>query len=175
MNTLASKPDGGETTQPQAEVAPLTALPLKAVASGGSKQTARKLWLMKKTVLLIDVDATTREARSKVMRTMGVTVHCAASVTGARQKLESGAYNLVLVNLGSDVEGAKSLVEEIRARNSRQLVAFLVGSPLFVAMSLDAQPSLEVRAPRIATALKPEPQSASAFDFGQRIRDAEAQ
>lgn len=141
-----------------------------------SKQPANRFGLMKKTVLLIDVDSVSREARSKVMRTLGVTVHCAATVSGARLKLESGSYNLVLVDLGSDVEGAKSLVQEIRARNSRQLVAFLVGSPLFVATSLDGAPdgSSKGRASRTEPARKADPQKASSgFDFAQRIRDAE--
>lgn len=143
----------------------------------GSKQPDNKFWLTKKTVLLIDVDSVTREARSKVMRTLGVTVHCAASVSGARQKLESGSYNLVLLDLGSDTEGAKSLAEEIRAKNSRQLVAFLVGSPLFVATSLDGEAvaSPRVRTPRTEPAHKPDPVASSDFDFGQKVRDAEGQ
>lgn len=149
---------------------------------GGSKQPANKFWLMNKTVLLIDVDSVTREARSKVMRKLGVTVHCAASVAAAQQKLDSGTYNLVLVDLGSDVEGAKALVEEIRGKNSRQLVAFLVGSPLFVATSLDGQPGVAPKAhapqthvPQTAPVPKaPDPPRSNVFDFGQKIRDAEA-
>lgn len=142
----------------------------------GSRPTSRNLSLMKKTVLLIDVDVTTRDARSKVMRTLGVTVHCAASATGARQKLESGSYDLVLVDLGSDLEGARSLAEEIRSKNSRQLVAFLVGSPLFVATSLgDKIASLPKPLPlQNEPAKKPKAPASPAFDFGQKIRDAEA-
>lgn len=140
-----------------------------------SKPPANKFWLMKKTVLLIDVDSVTREARSRVMRTLGVTVHCVASVNAARQKLESGSYNLVLVDLGSDVEGAKSLAQEIRARNARQLVAFLVGSPLFVATSLDGKTDspLRERASRTEPEKKADAPAPSVFDFGQKIRDAE--
>lgn len=153
MNRNGSRPRPGDSTR----------------KPDGSRPTMRNLWLMKKTVLLIDVDATTRDARSKVMRTLGVTVHCAASATGARQKLESGSYNLVLVDLGSDVEGAKSFVEEIRSKNSRQLVAFLVGSPLFVATSL----ADTIGSVPIEPAKKPEAPASPAFDFGQKIRDAE--
>lgn len=140
-----------------------------------SKHVSRNLWLMKKTVLLIDVDSTTRESRSKVMRTLGVTVHCAATVAGARQKLESGSYNLILLDLGSDVEGAKSFAEEVRAKNSRQLVAFLVGTPLFVATSLDGKVATKPTpiAPRAERA--PKPAVPAAFDFAQKIRDAESE
>jgi CheY-like chemotaxis protein len=143
---------------------------------GSPKQPANKFWLMKKTVLLIDVDSATREARSKVMRTLGVTVHCAATLSGARQKLESGSYNMVLVDLGSDIEGAKSLAEEIRAKNSRQLVAFLVGSPRFVATSLDGATvaSPKLLAPRAEPPRKADSVTSSDFDFGQKVRDAEA-
>lgn len=149
---------------------------MKSAMPASSRGTSRTLWLMKKAVLLIDVDSATRESRSKVMRTLGVTVHCAGSVTGARQKLESGSYDLVLVDLGSDVEGAKSLAEEIRSKNSRQLVAFLVGSPLFVATSLgDKTGSVPKPVPlQNEPVKKPEAPVSSAFDFGQKIRDAEA-
>lgn len=149
---------------------------MKSAMPVSSRGTSRNLWLMKKTVLLIDVDSRTRDSRSKIMRTLGVTVHCAGSVTGARQKLESGSYNLVLVDLGSDVEGAKSLVEEIRSKNSGQLVAFLVGSPLFVAASLGdkAGSALKPVPLRNEPVKKPEAPVPAAFDFGQKIRDAQA-
>lgn len=149
---------------------------MKSVLPGDSRPTFRKLWLMKKTVLLIDADSTTRESRSKVMRTLGVTVHCAGTVTSARQKMESGVYNLVLVDPGSDLEGAESLVEEIRAKNSRQLVAFLVGSPLFVATSLGGKTrSVPTPLPLRSEPLQKRQAPVSrVFDFGQEIRNAES-
>lgn len=176
MNSVQSQVRAGDAVKPKEEPAQVKAEPTTPVLSGGSTQSTRSLWLMKKTVLLVDVDSITREARSKVMRALGVTVHCAATVTGAKQKLESGSYNLVLLDLGSDVEGAKALAQEIRAKNPRQLVAFLVGSPLFVATSLDGN------AITASKTVPPRPQSvrkansaARAFDFGQKIRDAEAE
>jgi CheY-like chemotaxis protein len=176
MTNIPAEAGGDETRKTQSDDARLESHPARPVNSGGSKHVARNLWLMKKTVLLIDVDSTSREARSKVMRALGVTVHCAATVTGARQKLESGSYNLILVDLGSEVEAAKAFVEEIRTKNPRQLVAFLVGSPLFVATSLDGQPVAQpkARAPRTEPVHKADPPASSVFDFGQKIRDAEA-
>jgi CheY-like chemotaxis protein len=130
---------------------------------------------MKKSVLLVDVDSATRDTRSKVMRMLGVTVHCAATVATAWQKLEAGSYNLVLVDIGSDVERARAFVEEVRARNPRQLVAFLVGSPLFVAASLDGSHAVPLKLvpPRtrpVQNADSPAPLSS----LGQKIREAEA-
>ncbi len=174
MKSFSSNPDAADTTTAPTEATRPTNIRVKPFSTDGSKQTARKLWLMKKTVLLIDFDPGTREARSKVMRGMGVTVHCAASMTGARQKLEAGSYDLVLLDLGPDVEAAKSLAQEVKARNSRQLVAFLVGRPLYVSMTLDGSPvASKVRAPRVATVHKSEAPAASVFDFGQKIREAE--
>lgn len=160
----------------QDEAAHVKAQPANRVVSPGSAHTSRSLWLMKKTVLLVDVDSATRDTRSKVMRMLGVTVHCAATVTTARQKLEIGSYNLVLVDLGSDVERARAFVNEIRAKNPRQLVAFLVGSPLFVATSLDRRPAVSLKLVPPRTAPAPNADSPSpASNFGQKIREAEAE
>lgn len=133
--------------------------------------------LLKKVVLLVDVNPQTRESRAKVMRTLGVTVHCASSARGARSKMDSGAYNLILVDLGADSEAAEALVQEIRLKHPRQLVAFLVGSPLFVAKSLRNK---GVSRSRVAPSIVPSPVSKAMtnvehFDFGQKIKDAEAE
>ncbi len=133
--------------------------------------------LSKKVVLLVDVNARTRDSRAKVMRTLGVTVHCASSAGAARSKMDSGAYNLILVDLGADHDAAEALVAEIRLKDPRQLVAFLVGSPLFVAKSLGNTGVSRSRvAPSIvaAPALKA-PMNDKPFDFGQKIKDAEAE
>ncbi len=132
--------------------------------------------LAKKLVLLVDVNAETRDSRAKAMRTLGVTVHCASSAGGARSKLDSGAYNLILVDLGADKDAAEALVQGIRLKDPRQLVAFLVGSPLFVAKSLRNK---GVSPSRVAS-IVPSPVSKvmtddKTFDFGQRIKDAEAE
>ena len=114
------------------------------------------------------------------MRTLGVTVHCASDAASAQVRMESGAYNLILVDLGRDRRGAESLVEAIKLKSPRQLVAFLVGSPLFVATSLAGKSE---RSPRVAPPLRPIPvvntpvvnTPVNTFDFGQRIKEAEAE
>ncbi len=108
--------------------------PQESDGNGSAPPLAQLQW-SRKTVLLVDVHSRTRESRSKIMRTLGVTVHCASSAGSARSRLEAGTYNLVLIDLGTDRAGAESLVQEIKLKNPRQLIAFLVGSPLFVATS----------------------------------------
>jgi hypothetical protein len=90
----------------------------------------------KKTVLLVDSNLRSRHSRAKMMRTKGVHVDCVGSAEAARVRLSAEKYNLILVDLGSDTEIAESLVREIKGKNSRQLVGFLVGSPLFIVKSL---------------------------------------
>jgi CheY-like chemotaxis protein len=143
----------------------------------GGMQQLSSVSLLKKVVLLIDVNSETRESRAKVMRTLGVTVHSASSARTARSKLGSGAYDLVLVDLGADNEGAEALVQEIRQGKPRQLVAFLVGSPLFVSSSLTGKRSPKLRTIRVTPpAVVPKTiASGKRFDFGQKVKDAEAE
>ena len=132
--------------------------------------------MLKKLVLLMDVDSETRESRAKAMRNLGVTVHCASTARGARVKLEANAYDLILVDFGADSESADAWVRQIRENNPRQLVAFLVGSPMFVATSRDGKLARSASA-RKATRPGTVPKATSprrAFDFGQQIKDAEA-
>jgi CheY-like chemotaxis protein len=131
----------------------------------------------KKTVLLVDSNSQTRESRAKVLRTLGATVHCASSPGVARMRFDSGSYNLVLVDLGVDVGGAERLAEELRSKKPRQLLAFLVGRPLFVATSLKHNNIPSRRLPRSSAgaALVQAPKPGAGVDFGQRVRDAEAE
>jgi CheY-like chemotaxis protein len=148
----------------------------------------------KKTVLLVDVNPRTRDSRAKIMRSLGVTVHCAATARTARSRCESESYNLVLVDLGPDVADAERLVEDIKSSKPRQLVGFLVGSPLFVASSLkpghtkpvtpgNAKPGAVLKASNTKPeAARPGPSkgstsspAADSRDFAQRVKDAEAE
>lgn len=132
----------------------------------------------KKTVLLVDLNPRTRDSRAKVMRELGATVHCAPSTLAARAQLDLGAYSLVLLDFGRDVAGAEQLAHDIRAKNPRQLVAFLVGSPLFVATTLTAKPASRPTPPAPAAAVsvrKANTRASASSDFGQQIRDAEAE
>ena len=160
-----------QSVQDPSQLLRLKAGAISAPASTGSSPSG-------KTILLVDSNLRSRESRAKVLRTKGVHVDSVATADAARVRLAAATYNLVLVDLGRDVESAKSLVNEIRANNSRQLVGFLVGSPLFIATSLSASNSRLYRAPAVAAAastVKPNTPALSATDFGQKIRDAEAQ
>lgn len=143
-------------------------------------------------MLLVDVNSQSRDSRARELERLGVTVHCAAGAADCREKLQTCLYNLVLVDLGRDSKGAETLVHDIKLNYPRQLVAFLVGSPLFVATSLTGQQPRRARVHpvRTPTALVspddvPQPGAASAtptaaapaknFDFGQRIKEAEAE
>lgn len=155
--------------QPQTAV-PGEYPPAKAEAPVHSRASEGK----QKTILLVDSNLRSRESRAKVMRNKGVMVDCVASADAARVRLTVEKYNLILVDLGRDVDGAEALVQEIRTKNSRQLVGFLVGSPLFVASSLSGSNSRPRRTTAPAPAAKPSTPAVPGIDFGQKIRDAEA-
>ncbi len=141
-------------------------LPQPAAANGGST------WAQK-SVLLVDANRQTRQSRAKIMRTMGVRVECVANADTARAKLAAEKYNLILVDLGHDVTGAESLVGEIRSRNSRQLVGFLVGSPLFVSQSLNGKPSRPMPLSVVPTGARVAEVKGAASEFGQKTGNAE--
>ena len=150
-----------------------TGAPVASSASAAAQEWGKKA----KTVLLVDSNLRSRESRARMMRTKGVHVDCAASADAARVRLGAEKYNLILVDLGRDTEIAESLVQEIRSKNSRQLVGFLVGSPLFIAKSLSGANPRPRRAPPLPVAALAEAPSEPAkaeIDFGQRIRDVEA-
>ena len=169
---------GNDTVQQPPKAAAGEPQVAKTGAPTGLSATAAALEWRKKTVLLVDSNLRSREARAKVMRTKGVLVDCAASADVARVRLAAEKYNLILVDLGRDTGVAESLVQEIRSKNSRQLVGFLVGSPLFVAQSLSGAGSRPRRAAApaiVATTESPSEPAVADVDFGQRIRDAEAE
>lgn len=128
-----------------------------------------------KSVLLLDSNLRSRESRAKIMRHKGVRVDTVATPDAARVRLAAEKYNLVLVDCGRDPGTAESLVQEIKAKNSRQLVGFLVGSPLFISKTSSGGTSHRQQGPAIVARpqkLAPAPEARS---FGQRIRDAEAE
>jgi CheY-like chemotaxis protein len=122
-----------------------------------------------KNILLVDANLDTRDARAQMLRSRGATVDEVSGVVGARARFQANAYNLVLIDPGSDLPGAERLAEELKAEKPRQLVAFFVGGPHYV--------SLTTTPPRgKAKKLAPPPPAASAGskDFGQQVRDIEA-
>ena len=127
-----------------------------------------------KQVLLVDCDFQRRESRAKVLRSFGVEVHCAASASAARMLLQGSTYDLVLLDPERDHAGAEYLARQIRSVNPRQVIGFLVGSPLFVTKSLGSNgvPLTGGKAPASTAAARG---TAKHMDFGQKIRDAEAE
>jgi CheY-like chemotaxis protein len=127
--------------------------------------------------LLVDSNARSRESRAKVMRTLGTIVHCASNARAAHSRFEAGPYNLVLVDLGADIEGAEQLAQGIRSKKPGQLVGFLVGSPLFVAKSLKQKANRPPQVPAVSAVpiQKTTMPARMVVDFGQKIRDAEAE
>ena len=142
----------------------------------GSISAAAQQGSIGKTVLLVDSDRQSRESRTQALRAQGAQVDCVASVAAARTRLATETYKLILVDLGRNIDGAETLVQEIRARNSRQLVRFLVGSPLFIATSLNGHRTQQgpVPLPTMPSEKVRNPVSKT-FDFGQKVREAEAE
>lgn len=168
---------GNDAEQPARSASAGQPQAAKAGVPIGLAAAASALELRKKTVLLVDSNLRSREARAKVMRAKGVHVDCVTSADAARARLAIEKFNLILVDLGHETEVAEALVREIRSKNSRQLVGFLVGSPLFVAKSLSGSTPRPNRAPTpamVAAAESPSGPAMADSDFGQRIRDAEA-
>ena len=131
--------------------------------------------MSRKTILLVDSNLPSREARAKVMRARGIQVDYVSNAAAARERLAAETYNLVLVDPGRNVVAAETLVQEIRTLNSRQLVRFLVGSPLFVATSLNGnKPNPHPAPPSSAVRRAPKAPGAGGIDFGQKVREAEA-
>lgn len=129
--------------------------------------------LLSKVVLLVDSNSRTRESRARVLRTLGVTVHSAASAATARTRLANSKFDLVLVDLGRDVVGAESLVAEIRMKDRKQRVAYLVGKPLYVASSLKRDDSAAKTTELVLQNVPYDSNPSGLTDFGKRIKDAE--
>ncbi len=100
------------------------ALPLSSPIPGPIKR---------KRVLLLDTSTAKRELRADAMRKLGVDVDCACDMSEARSWWRADLYNLVLVNMESDLEDRDRFCEEVRAATPPQQLVFLVGKPGYVA------------------------------------------
>jgi CheY-like chemotaxis protein len=161
---------------PSSEDAAVEHMTAESSDSSIPKAAPRASSWQNKTVLLIDVNPHTRDSRAKIMRTLGVTVDCVANAETAQLRLATGKYNMVLMDLGRDLDGAELLAREIKTKNPRQLVAFLVGRPLLVSTTLNRVGITRQRpqGPVVAAQKQSAPVGAT-MDFGQKIRDAEAE
>lgn len=129
----------------------------------------------RKTILLIDVNATTRELRAKSLRSRGVIVDCEDSAEGGFARFESGTYHLVLLDLGADKDRAESLATSMRRLRENQKVAFFVEGPAYISFSQNGSvPHLAPRKVAKVAVLAPPP-AEETMDFGERVRKVEAE
>jgi len=92
----------------------------------------------KKRVLLIDTSQPKRELRAEVMRKCGMEVDCAADIAEARSWWRAALYDLVLINMEKGRGYRDKFCEDIRGATPPQRLAFLVGSPEYLAASPNA-------------------------------------
>lgn len=125
-----------------------------------------------KSILLVDVDPHSCEARAQAFRDRGVMVDCAQDAAIARTRYQAGIYDLVLVDLGPDIAGAQQLVAAVRQQNPKQKIAFLLGVPPYVSQVPGARGALR----RDRTAPPAPAETAPAMsEFGRRIKQIESQ
>jgi CheY-like chemotaxis protein len=108
---------------------PFLALPISEPIPGKLKM---------KRVLLVDSCATKRDLRAGTMRKLGMEVDCAADIPEARSWWRADLYNLVLVDMESDLGRRDRFCADMRAARPPQSLAFLVGKPGYLADSPNA-------------------------------------
>jgi CheY-like chemotaxis protein len=89
----------------------------------------------KKRVLLVDTSEAKRELRAEVMRKLGMEVDCAADVAEARSWWRAALYDLVLIDMEKGQGYRDKFCDDIRSAIPPQRLAFLVGSPEYLANS----------------------------------------
>jgi hypothetical protein len=94
--------------------------------------------IKKKRVLLIDTSSRKRELRAEIMRKLGIEVDCAADIAEARSWWRADLYNLVLINVQSDIGLRDDFCGDVRSAIPPQQLAFLVGKPEYLAHSPNA-------------------------------------
>lgn len=124
--------------------------------------------IVEKVILLVDSNPATRDSRAKAMENRGLNIHIAMSSGEAVSRFSAGVYDLVLIDLGQR-DRAERLAHDLRLIRPRQRVAFLVGGPKYVITS-----PIRKSVQRSGSAAKPS-SDAVPFDFGQRVRDTEAE
>jgi CheY-like chemotaxis protein len=103
--------------------------------------------LTKKKLLLVDANAGKCALRAKIMGKAGLDVDCAGDTSAARLLWHNNAYNLVLIDLQHDTQGATDFCAEIKTDSPRQVVAFLVGKPGYLSSSPNPELDSELAAP----------------------------
>jgi len=90
---------------------------------------------LKKSVLLMDTNPERRALRKKIMALHNVEMISAGDLHEASLIWHRDRYDLVLIDIRRDYHGALALRDEIKKDSPDQVVAFLVGSPEYVALN----------------------------------------
>ena len=90
-----------------------------------------------KAVLLIDPNQPTRDARTRVLESYGVTVLAAEHLFAARFLWTPRTYALVLLDARHCPPGeALQFYEQVKGASPRQRFAFLIGPPTYISATL---------------------------------------
>lgn len=95
--------------------------------------------LKRNRVLLVDTSPAKRDLRAETMRKLGMDVDCAADILEARCWWRAALYNLVLINVETELDHRDKFCEDVRGATPPQLLAFLVGKPGYLADSPNAE------------------------------------
>jgi len=85
-----------------------------------------------KNVLIIDGNEAMQQLRARVLRSRGVHVHTATSVTEAELLWVPDFFDLVLLGVRQRSEEAVEFWRTIRRQHPRQRISFLVGPPTYL-------------------------------------------
>jgi CheY-like chemotaxis protein len=85
-----------------------------------------------KNVLIIDGDETMQKLRARVLRSRGINVHAAKSVTEAALLWVPDFFDLVLLDVRQRSKEAVEFWRSIRRQHPGQRMAFLVGPPTYL-------------------------------------------
>jgi hypothetical protein len=89
---------------------------------------------LKKCVLLMDTNSERRALRKKIMALHGVEMIGACDLEEAALIWHRDRYDMVLIDIRRNCQGAFALRDDIKKDSPGQIVAFLVGRPTYVAL-----------------------------------------
>lgn len=109
---------------------------------------AASLSATKKHILLVVTHTPKNTLRANVLRQHGLDVVCANHIGDARMMWHPNTYDLVLFDLRHENGAAMELCQDIKAESPKQLVAFFVGKPEYLATSPAAHELADDEAPK---------------------------
>ena len=97
-----------------------------------SQQSPISFPMATKNVLIIDGNEAMQNMRASVLRSHGVHVHLAKSVTEAKLLWVPDFFDLVLLDMRQRSKEAVAFWRTIRREHPRQRISFLVGPPTYL-------------------------------------------